>query len=87
MKEELGDLLLQVVFHAQIAKDRGEFDINDVIDKISDKMVSRHPHVFGDAKFRDPRGSHESSGKTERGKRESLKTQPLKECLRNCRHF
>jgi tetrapyrrole methylase family protein/MazG family protein len=54
MKEELGDLLLQVVFHAQIAKDRGEFDINDVIDKISDKMVSRHPHVFGDAKFETP---------------------------------
>jgi len=54
MKEELGDLLLQVVFHAQIAKDRGEFDINDVINKISDKMVSRHPHVFGDAKFETP---------------------------------
>ncbi len=54
MKEELGDLLLQIVFHSQIAKDRGEFDINDVIDKISDKMVSRHPHVFGDAKFETP---------------------------------
>jgi len=54
MKEELGDLLLQVIFHAQIAKDRGEFDINDVIDKISDKMISRHPHVFGDAKFETP---------------------------------
>ncbi len=54
MKEELGDLLLQVVFHAQIAKDRGEFDIYDVIEKISDKMVSRHPHVFGDAKFETP---------------------------------
>ncbi len=54
MKEELGDLLLQVVFHAQITKDRGEFDIYDVIDKISDKMVSRHPHVFGDAKFETP---------------------------------
>lgn len=54
MKEELGDLLLQIVFHSQIAKERGEFDINDVIDKISDKMVSRHPHVFGDAKFETP---------------------------------
>ena len=54
MKEELGDLLLQIVFHSQIAKDRGEFDINDVIDKISNKMVSRHPHVFGDAKFETP---------------------------------
>ena len=54
MKEELGDLLLQVVFHAQMAKEHGEFDINDVIEKISDKMVSRHPHVFGDAKFETP---------------------------------
>ncbi|MGO9378730.1 MAG: nucleoside triphosphate pyrophosphohydrolase [Dissulfurispiraceae bacterium] len=54
IKEELGDLLLQIIFHAQIAKDDGEFDINDVIDKISDKMVSRHPHVFGDAKFETP---------------------------------
>ncbi|HMK60872.1 MAG TPA: nucleoside triphosphate pyrophosphohydrolase [Dissulfurispiraceae bacterium] len=54
IKEELGDLLLQIVFHAQIAKDRGEFDIYDVIEKINDKMISRHPHVFGDAKFHTP---------------------------------
>ena len=54
IKEELGDLLLQIVFHAQIAKDQGEFDINDVIEKICDKMISRHPHVFGDAKFETP---------------------------------
>lgn len=44
---ELGDLLLQVVFHAQIAQDRGLFDFNDVANGISDKMVARHPHVFG----------------------------------------
>jgi tetrapyrrole methylase family protein/MazG family protein len=54
IKEELGDLLLQIVFHAQIAKDHGEFDINDVIEGISHKMVSRHPHVFGDARFETP---------------------------------
>ena len=54
VREELGDLLLQIVFHAQIAKDRGEFDIDDVIEKINDKMISRHPHVFGDAKFETP---------------------------------
>lgn len=47
IKEELGDLLFQIVFHCQIAKERGEFDISDVIEKISDKMVTRHPHVFG----------------------------------------
>ncbi len=51
MKEELGDLLFQIVFHCQIAKERGEFDIQDVIAKISEKMRGRHPHVFGDACF------------------------------------
>jgi len=45
---ELGDLLLQVVFHAQIAADEGRFAIGDVIRSVSDKMVRRHPHVFGD---------------------------------------
>lgn len=50
--EELGDVLLHVIFHAQIASERGAFDINDVIDGISEKIIGRHPHVFaeGDAK-------------------------------------
>ena len=47
LKEELGDLLLQVVMHAQIAKEEGLFDLEDVARTISDKMVRRHPHVFG----------------------------------------
>ncbi|MEL6991980.1 MAG: nucleoside triphosphate pyrophosphohydrolase [Pseudomonadota bacterium] len=47
LKDELGDLLLQVVFHAQIAQDRGFFEFHAIADKISDKMVARHPHVFG----------------------------------------
>ena len=50
LEEELGDLLLQVVFHAQIAKENGSFDIEDVARGISDKLVRRHPHVFGDEK-------------------------------------
>jgi len=54
MKEELGDLLLQIVFHSKIAKDEGKFDINDVIDTISKKMINRHPHVFGNADFKTP---------------------------------
>lgn len=49
LKDELGDLLLQVVFHAQIAHEDGMFDFDDVACAISDKMVRRHPHVFGDA--------------------------------------
>lgn len=48
--EELGDVLLQVVMHAQIASEEGRFDINDVIQGVSEKMVRRHPHVFGDVK-------------------------------------
>ncbi|MDI6618897.1 MAG: nucleoside triphosphate pyrophosphohydrolase [Clostridiales bacterium] len=45
--EELGDVLLQVVFHAQIAKEEGKFDLYDVTDKITDKMIKRHAHIFG----------------------------------------
>jgi ATP diphosphatase len=49
LKGELGDLLLQVVFHAQIAAEAGAFDFADVAEAISEKMIARHPHVFGDA--------------------------------------
>lgn len=51
IKEELGDLLFQIIFHCQLAKENGEFDIDDVIKRISEKMIARHPHVFGEAKF------------------------------------
>ena len=50
LREELGDVLLQVVLHAQIAKDNGEFDIEDVAKELSTKLIHRHPHVFGSAK-------------------------------------
>ena len=46
--EELGDLLLQIVFHSQLATERGKFSIADVVDGLSNKMIRRHPHVFGD---------------------------------------
>ena len=48
LKEELGDLLFQVVYHAQMAHEAGWFDFNDVVNEICEKMVRRHPHVFGD---------------------------------------
>jgi len=51
--EELGDLLLQVLFHAQLGMEVGKFSIADVIDALSNKMVRRHPHVFGDAQIED----------------------------------
>lgn len=52
LKEELGDLLLQVVYHAQMAEEDGAFDFGDVVAGITAKMIRRHPHVFGDAKAR-----------------------------------
>ena len=48
MREELGDLLLQVIFHAQLASEKGDFDIGDVARELSDKLIRRHPHVFGE---------------------------------------
>src|SRR5271157_2474132 len=53
LKEELGDLLLQVVFHARMAEEGRHFDFNDVARTIADKMIRRHPHVFGDAGIAD----------------------------------
>lgn len=55
LQEELGDLLFQVVFHAQIASEMGEFCFDDVVNSIVEKMLRRHPHVFGDAKVKDAR--------------------------------
>lgn len=52
LEEELGDLLFQVVFHVQIARERGDFAMADLLRRLIDKMVSRHPHVFGDASVR-----------------------------------
>ncbi|MDD4238534.1 MAG: nucleoside triphosphate pyrophosphohydrolase [Desulfotomaculaceae bacterium] len=53
--EELGDLLLQIIFHAQLAKENRQFDINDVIAGINEKLIRRHPHVFGSVNARDSR--------------------------------
>ena len=53
LRDELGDLLLQVVFHAQMASEQGAFAFADVVDAICDKMQRRHPHVFGDASVAD----------------------------------
>ncbi|MDG4885400.1 nucleoside triphosphate pyrophosphohydrolase [Mesorhizobium sp. WSM4884] len=52
LREELGDLLLQVVYHAQMAQEAGEFAFGDVVEAITTKMIRRHPHVFGDEKAR-----------------------------------
>ena len=54
LAEELGDVLLQVVFHARLAEERGAFDIAEVCTRISDKLVRRHPHVFGEVQVSGP---------------------------------
>lgn len=56
LREELGDLLLQVVFHARLAEEQGLFSYSDVVNDISAKMVIRHPHVFGDVQVSDTDG-------------------------------
>jgi tetrapyrrole methylase family protein/MazG family protein len=53
LEEELGDILLQVVFHAQIAKENKDFDISGVIEKLNKKLIHRHPHIFGNYKVKD----------------------------------
>jgi len=53
LEEELGDLLLQVVFHCQLAKERGAFDFDKVARRIADKLIRRHPHVFGKIKVKN----------------------------------
>jgi tetrapyrrole methylase family protein/MazG family protein len=71
--EELGDVLLQVVFHAQIARENGLFDMHDVIQGITEKLVRRHPHVFGDVEAEtadDVTRNWEAIKKQEKGNRE-----------------
>ena len=53
LRDELGDLLFQVVFHARLASERGAFEFGDVVTAVCDKMIRRHPHVFGDARIAD----------------------------------
>ena len=72
MIEELVDLLLQVVFHSQIKKDKGKFDINKVINNLIDKLIRRHPHIFGEIKY------EELEGETHLKKWENLKQKEKK---------
>jgi len=77
LREELGDLLLQVVFHSQMAREAGEFDFNDVAAAISSKMVERHPHVFernrapSEAELRDAWESKKESERQRKGGHDS----------------
>jgi XTP/dITP diphosphohydrolase len=77
LTEELGDLLLQVVFHAEIAAETGRFDIEDVARRIADKLVARHPYVFSDAEVPDDLiGSWERAKATEKSRASALEGIP-----------
>jgi ATP diphosphatase len=76
LKDELGDLLLQVVFHARMAQEQGAFDFDDVVEAITSKMVRRHPHVFGDARGADAeavRASWEAIKRAEKAERHAAR--------------
>jgi tetrapyrrole methylase family protein/MazG family protein len=75
LKEELGDLLLQVVFHAQIAREAGDFQMDEILEGLCDKLTRRHPHVFGDDKVGHPEeaiGRWEKIKAAERGPERSI---------------
>ena len=74
LEEELGDLLLQVIFHAQIAKEDGHFTIDDVIHGIITKLIRRHPHVFGDVNIKtaDQQTIHWEQVKKKEGKKSAI---------------
>ena len=85
LKEELGDLLLQVVLHAQIAGEEQRFDLNAIADGISNKLIRRHPHVFGDAEAKtsdDVRRSWDAIKLEEQAEALADSTSPLSDRLK-----
>ena len=81
MAEEFGDLLLQIVLHAQIASRAGEFRMADVIQGISEKLIRRHPHVFGDVEVDGVKGVLQNWEKLKAAEREAAEDRPDKKGL------
>jgi ATP diphosphatase len=77
LRDELGDLLFQVVFHARMADEMQEFDFADVVDAICDKLVRRHPHVFGDAEFGSEEAVNAAWDEQKTRERERKAAQPI----------
>ena len=85
LEEELGDVLFQVVFHSVLAAEEGQFALGDVARNVHDKLVGRHPHVFGDVEAKHPRRREpnwEQIKRKEKGRPASWTT-----CLATCRPF
>jgi tetrapyrrole methylase family protein/MazG family protein len=79
LKEELGDVLLQVVFHSQIAEENGNFNFDEVCEDISNKLIVRHPHVFGDVKVKDTEDVLKNWDKGKKEKKDQSYTDTLKD--------
>ncbi|MFW2374442.1 MAG: nucleoside triphosphate pyrophosphohydrolase, partial [Gammaproteobacteria bacterium] len=71
LKDELGDLLFQVVFYAQMAKEQGLFEFDDVLQAINDKLIRRHPHVFADAEYTDEKTLDKAWEQAKAGERDN----------------
>lgn len=69
LKEELGDLLFQVIFHSRLAKEKGKFTLEDVIATVCEKMIRRHPHVFGDGKAKNSAEALQNWERIKRGEK------------------
>jgi len=74
LKDELGDLLFQVLFHTQMASEQSSFTIDDVIDHVTKKMIFRHPHVFTDNKAKDAKDVEENVWEQQKAKEKGDKT-------------
>ena len=85
LREELGDVLLQVVFHAEIAQEAGRFDFNDVAAEVSEKLVRRHPHVFAQSKADTTDAVLAQWDKIKRRKRGRKQPHTCMEQARGCR--
>jgi tetrapyrrole methylase family protein/MazG family protein len=75
LREELGDLLLQVMLHSVIAQEEGLFSFEDVVNTISEKMIRRHPHVFGGAEFSSDEERHAAWDKIKKAEKEGKEWQ------------
>jgi tetrapyrrole methylase family protein/MazG family protein len=80
LEEELGDILLQVVFHAQIAKENKDFNISNVLSTLNKKLIRRHPHIFGNYKVKDVKDI-EIMWESIKKKEKSLKNCKTKKCF------
>ena len=89
LREELGDVLLQIVFHAQIASEEGRFDIEEISASLSEKLLRRHPHVFGNTEVADADEvlKNWKAIKSQEAREKGRKLSHFQEFHGTCQHF